>query len=221
MEETTNTSVETVKQATTGESNLLSPKELETIDDKTVIDKLRRILPVNTNDPTANPQSFQGQFYLQTGGILWMYMGNTWTKVGSSTVAGKIYLNSAQNIANNSLSAVNIDTSSIAVGVTVDTTNKRLTVLTAGYYLLSGQVCWGQTTDGKNYKSYIDVNGGEVVTGYAHASVTGNYYLTSPLNTIIYLNVGDQVKLYCSQVSGNSQSLVTGSNYTYLAINKI
>lgn len=62
------------------DSQLLSSEDIKKISDETFLTKLKRITPVNTNDPTHTPQSFQEQFYFQAGGNLWVYMSGVWCK---------------------------------------------------------------------------------------------------------------------------------------------
>jgi len=190
----------------------------------TNLSDIKGFLEVLTSVPTLIPKKFSDSIKIFNDTIYFFNpLTNTWinSTPAPTTIAGKIYLSGTQTISNNTITAITLDTSEIDEGVNIDLANNKIIVETAGYYAISGQICWSQSTDAKNYKSYIVKNSTEIITGFSHASVTGSYYITSPLNTIIYLAAGDYVKLYCNQVSGGSQTVAGGSNYSYLSIHKI
>ena len=80
------------------------------------------------------------------GDLFTCVSGTTWTDTGggsgSSTIAGSMYLAGSQSIPNSTTTKVALDTASITEGLTIDTTNNRITCLTAGTYYFSGQVTY-------------------------------------------------------------------------------
>lgn len=65
------------------DGKILTNEELTNIYNNTSIEKLKRLNSTNTNPPTYTPQSFQEQFYMQTGGLLWVYINGGWVNVNN------------------------------------------------------------------------------------------------------------------------------------------
>jgi hypothetical protein len=138
---------------------------------------------------------------------------------GGSTVCAKMYSGSAQAISNTTLTVVNFDTSSFAVGCTNNTTDKRIDILTSGYYNVQAQVTFNAAAASKDYYLYIYINTTAQNITYTQSSTTGP--ITATTNNILYLAAGDyiQVRVYHNQ--GASSNTRGGEDDTILTLFKL
>jgi len=71
----------------------------------------------------------------------------------------------------------------------------RLTINTAGWYWLSGELYWANTAATVR-GTYLNVNGTTAVNGSNCVTSVASVYFSSISNGFVYLNVGDYVELF-------------------------
>lgn len=150
---------------------------------------------------------------------------NTWQAVsGSTSIYGRMHLGAAQTINDGTTVQVNVNTATFTgAGITVDTTNKKFTVLTAGVYLIYGQVAFSSTpASGKVFAAYIYTGsaGGTLRAGSSMHSSNTNV-ITSAIMTMKNLVVGDDIYLYGFHNNGSNVGLQTGVDGTFLEVSLV
>lgn len=179
-------------------------------------------------DPNGSLSAVEGSICLNasgTGQISYNTTGSTvWSAItgsggGSTATAGRMYLNSAQSIANSTQVKVALDTANITHGITCDGSNNRITATAAGTYYVSGQVTYNTVVTNKNLICYIYLNGSQV--SYDITVTNGTIIQTAGSNILLDLNVNDYVELWTFHNNGTSEPLETGSEYTYLQAFKV
>jgi hypothetical protein len=133
--------------------------------------------------------------------------------VGASAApAFSAYLSSAQTITNNTSTKIALNTEAFDTNSNYDTTNYRFTPTVAGYYQINGTVYFSNPNV---YNAvFIFKNGSRYRTGVQAGN--GAYSYGSTVSDIVFMNgTTDYIELYCYQLSGSSQGLVTdfGTNY--------
>lgn len=113
---------------------------------------------------------------------------------------------------------VTLNSNTFATGITWDATNHCFTCVTAGRYLVLGQVHYLTVTDAKVYYAKIAKNFTVVTSSLAHSGSTNP--LSVRVSDILDLAVGDNVELYTEHNSGVSRT-IANSSFTYLAIAKL
>jgi len=117
----------------------------------------------------------------------------------SSAINSKMHASSGQ-LFQAALVTVALDTSDLANGVTNDTGAYKMTIATAGYYLLVGKISWDTPTAGKSYWTYLYKNGSalnSMITQPAAASAFSGICVE-----LVYLVTGDYIQLKGYQNSG-------------------
>lgn len=153
-------------------------------------------------------------------------MWNDRIKQGFVTNAkARAYLSADQDdITDNTVTLVNLDTESYDQGSDFDTTNYYFVAPVDGYYL----VCWKadfESTDlvaDKGYQAYVYVGSTLTCAAAAQASVGASRVLSAGGADIIALSANDQVTLRVRHFAGvNTIDLESGSSNTFLAVSLI
>lgn len=132
---------------------------------------------------------------------------------------GKLFVGSLQGIDNATVTLVNMDSEEFSEGVTVDTANKKITILTDGYYLINGQLSWDTTTADTKYWTYISKNGSTIRQSVVQASMASS--LSVQVNDILHLVAGDYIQISCYQDSGGPKYIRAGADDSSFTICKI
>ena len=138
----------------------------------------------------------------------------------STGTVGKLTIAGTQSINNQSETLVNFDTSVIALGITVDTTNKKMTVLTAGKYLISAKIGYSATVDNKSYQMRIKKNGSQIAIAWITSAVPAaeTYYNELIISDVFDLAVNDYIEIYAYHIAGVAQTIdAVGSGYFTMA----
>ncbi len=133
-------------------------------------------------------------------------------------IAGKLTMSGSQAIDSSSETLVNFDTSGFtAVGITVDATNKKMTILTAGKYLISVLLLYAATVDLKSYQIRIYKNGTggtKIYNGFFTSNVaSGTRNLPILVSDIFDLAANDYIEIYAYHTAGVAQSIGIGGDY--------
>lgn len=124
--------------------------------------------------------------------------------------AARVSRASAQTISNNTVTPVTFTSEDFDNNGLVDlgANDDRITIVTAGLYLLTGRFEWGLPTTNLRY-SYIRVNGTDyVLQRVSGASATENRYYYAVVHAVLAVN--DYVQLVAKQDSGGSLDLTAG-----------
>lgn len=99
------------------------------------------------------------------------------------------------------------------------TTNYRFTAKKSGYCQVNATVRWGSTVDQKRYFMHIAKNG----TSYCYQILqgSGTEALTSSLNDIIKMTVGDYLEVFVQHNSGVNKDILATSEFTRFSIHKL
>lgn len=100
------------------------------------------------------------------------------------------------------LVTVALDTSDLSNDVTNDTTNYKMTITKAGYYLLVGKITWDAPVADKSYWTYLYKNGSALNSMVTQPSV--NTAFSGIVTDLVYLDVGDYIQLKGYQNSGGN-----------------
>ncbi len=95
----------------------------------------------------------------------------------------------------------------------------RFTAKRKGKCDVTAAVLWKTSVDQKVFQVYIYKNNAEVARDARPTSGTG--VLSCSARDTVDLEVGDYIEMFVYQNSGGNISLLNGSAYTYLTINKI
>ncbi|MEW2302579.1 hypothetical protein AB0958_21845 [Streptomyces sp. NPDC006655] len=152
-----------------------------------------------------------------TGGILSASLWNSTVYNGLnfllSPVAFKGYSTVSQNLASSTTSTVlNLDTELIDTdGAHSTTTNtSRFTCQTAGWYYITGSVCFATNSSGTRTLN-IFLNGAGVVGAANQVAPSASNGTSVLSSTFVQLNVGDYVELAAWQNSGSSLGTSTST----------
>ena len=132
---------------------------------------------------------------------------------------GKIYQSVGQTIPTSVYTKLNLNTSSIADGVTVDTGNHRLTIVTAGYYQINCECYFGGILANNYYILSLYKNGLEIANATSQSST--NLELSASFSDIFDLAIGDHLELYVYQVADPGTTIVAGLDKTRLSVHLI
>lgn len=161
-----------------------------------------------------------GLLYMDaTGDIYWRDKASIATKLnngggGGSSITGRSGGSGVTTISTATYTKVTL-TNTIASGITWDNTNKRFTVLTAGKYVVTGQVAWGTVTNGQQYYTIIYKNGS--LNSYGFFASTGTPEACT-VTDLLDLSVSDYIELYVYQASGGNQTIQNDAQITFLTI---
>lgn len=152
------------------------------------------------------------------------YVDNQITSVTAlipSSIFGRMYLNSAQSIGVSSptFGKVLLDTSNFSSGVTNDTANSKITILSAGTYQVNGAIEYIIPTAGQICAVSIYVNGAQVNRVWSNASLT-NGNTSAMVSDIISASANDYVELYTTKTWADG-TLNNSSLSTYLSLFRI
>lgn len=139
----------------------------------------------------------------------------------SVSIYGNLYLSGTQTVGVTApiYEKVLLDNNSFSSGLTIDLTNHRIIILTAGIYQVSASVQYDAATSGNVCAGAIYVNGSIVANNWAHAS-RNNGNISCSIADILSLSVNDHVELYTTKEFANGL-LDSGSPYTFLSIGKL
>jgi hypothetical protein len=140
----------------------------------------------------------------------------TWSKPVFS--GARRFANAVTSIPNTgAASLVTTGTVDYTAGTDVTTgTLNTITIVTTGYYVITGSVGIATGSSTANYHARILVNGSTIAQGGNVTSVVDTQ--TMQVNTTVNLTSGDLVTLAASQNSGGSQNTVSGTTRTYLEV---
>ena len=115
-----------------------------------------------------------------------------------------VYLNSNQNIPNQTSTIVSFDTVLFDPNSWWDNTNKRWIPTVAGYYCIMASARWNTSADFDIADYSINKNGSQ----YQAASLRNERYETHVVTTVVYLNgSGDYVDARMYQDTGSTYSI--------------
>lgn len=119
---------------------------------------------------------------------------------------------SAQSIPNNAITAIDMDTSVTATGITWDSSTKEFVIVRAGRYQVNASVSWVANATGLRL-GYILINGANRLrqTGVAGASAA----TTIPLCKGFSLATGDRIRISGFQTSGGSLNTDQSNRQTH------
>ncbi len=138
----------------------------------------------------------------------------------SSDINARSYGTGVTSIVTGTPTKLTLQSNSFNNGVTWDSTNNRLQIITAGQYLITALVTYTNTTDAKGYQTLVYKNGGEIMAANMMASAAGG--AVSPVSTDIQtLATNDYLELYTFHNAGVNQTVGSTTEQTYLAIAKV
>jgi hypothetical protein len=129
----------------------------------------------------------------------------------SGGIYAKLTAAGATSVSNGSETLLNYSTSVFSSGITLDTTNKAMVIVTPGKYLLSIDMMWQCTVDGAMYQLRPTINRSNslstlrVIYGTSSRNA-GTTYLTLNISEIFDFLAGDIIDVRCFQMSGSSQN---------------
>lgn len=100
-----------------------------------------------------------------------------------------------------------------------NTTDHKFTAINAGYYLVSANGCINSLPDGDYWTVYIRKN--DAGAAYCHNEVGGTVTPRYNVTKILYLEAGDDVKLWVRQNSGGTLLLDSAARNTYMTIHRL
>jgi len=181
------------------------------------------------DDPHGNEAHNPDMLPLSTSSAIDAYMsGNKWLSVATSGIVGlpkqsavRVYLSTSQDIPDQTVSIVQLDTVVFDIQNEFDTTTHRFTASEDGVYLIVGKLEWSGSSvvADKKYQVRILKNGGRIALSDAHASHVG--YITSIVACVYQLNAGDYIELTAFHDAGTTVQLATASWDTLLEVVKV
>lgn len=162
---------------------------------------------VRTASDLTSPQEAQAEWRTDTKQLK-IHDGTAWRTVyDAASPAGIMTFTGSGSIPTGSATKVPLDTSVLARGITVDTTNRRIVITKAGLYLVTSfwpQAIANNTGEGGNE---IRINGS--TTNYAGRSNTKITTAWSFLTTsdVVSLSIGDYLEMWATQSSGASYTI--------------
>lgn len=163
-------------------------------------------------------------FFNSVNYYLYIWANKTWTsqQLGISSSTPIVASGPGTNTtvaASFTPTKIPIASATIADGITYDSTNHRFTIVTAGYYLITGFVFFPSPSEsGKSYQTMVYVNGSSLVISYQIPPVT-SIAVAVPAIQIAGLSAGDYIELF-SQTGSSSTQSVTGA-ISYLSLTKV
>ena len=122
----------------------------------------------------------------------------------------KVIATTAQTFTGGVAAEVQFDTQSFGSGITFDNANDKVTVGTAGTYLVTGEVVWANNAAGARFMSLNRVNVGELVAD-SRSSAGAGLTTDNVASTITELNAGDSVNVAAAQ--DGAASLATDPSF--------
>lgn len=144
---------------------------------------------------------------------------NQWVaQAGSSTAYARMFFSGVQSVNDTTETQVNLNNSSLASGITTDTTNHYFVIVTQGVYRISGSLIYGQPIDGGLYEAAIYKNGATELV-----RVVNNSGSTLPIGVsfddIWTLAANDTIQLNTFHNSaGAAKTIYSGSPYTFISL---
>lgn len=128
-----------------------------------------------------------------------------------------VYNSAAQSIADNTLTAVTFNTEAHDTDTIHSATSNtsRLTIVTAGYYHVKGQVSWAAST--ASYRmAQIRYNGSTILgQALAHPVQAAGVATIHELSKDLFLNAGDYVELMVKHQVGSAINVNGGAAETF------
>ena len=145
-------------------------------------------------------------------------LGNNQVRTNSRA---RIYLSGNQlNLVDTTYTKVLLDATTYdgsAGGGLVDLANNKITVLVSGYYDITGQIGFTDTTANTSYIARIYVDGGAVTLRREHAAYVGPFSVD--VNDCLYVASGQDIELYgWNNSGGNLVDIIGDEDQTYLTI---
>ena len=100
-----------------------------------------------------------------------------------------------------------------------DIVNHKFIAINAGYYLVTANACMNSLPNGAYFSVYIRKNIGGAA--YCHNEVGGTVSVRYNVTKILYLDVGDDVKLWVRQNSGGNLLLDAAVRNTFMTIHRL
>lgn len=128
----------------------------------------------------------------------------------SGNAACRVYNNANQSIANGTVTAIAFNSEAFDTDTMHDnvTNNTRITIKTAGKYLIVGIVGFEVNTTG--YRDVAIIKGGATYLGRVIGLPVAAVQTTVCVSNIADLVVNDYIELYASQTSGGALNVRTG-----------
>lgn len=101
-----------------------------------------------------------------------------------------------------------------------NTSNGKFTAKRAGRYYVSASILWTSASVATNEVRYLQINknGSAFATSWENQQITSTRYITSQINSIVELAVGDYIEIVAYQNSGGNRDLHPDSVFNFLAI---
>lgn len=157
------------------------------------------------------------------GKVLGTNGSNTsWVANGGTVNKCRVTKTSAQNIPNNSLTKVQLNSVSFDTDTEWNAVNYRFVAKTAGYYSFSAKTGYASTTANGYSETYVYVNGVEYSACSFYKNST-NIDFVLYTTDVVYLDVDGYIELWAWQGTGGARALETGqaSHQSSLAIFRI
>ena len=152
---------------------------------------------------------------------------------GVNTPSFRAYLGSNQNISNNTITKININTENFDTNSMYNTSNYRFTPTVAGKYFVYAQLAYSSTVLANRVKAGLTMiykNGSELVRNVNQPadSSSSNYsnQFTLPVQTVVEMNgSSDYLEVYALEDVGtdssNAPKIGNGNNQSYFGAYKI
>lgn len=135
-------------------------------------------------------------------------------EVPLTNIGCRVYSNTLQTIANNTLTGINLNQERYDTDNMHDNAinNDRITFNTAGVYVITGHIRWASNTAG--YRDvYFRLNATTIIARSHQNPVTGDV-TTQSLATVYRVNVGDYIQMIVVQTSGGNLDIQSAGNYS-------
>ncbi len=165
----------------------------------------------------ATPASTFGRIYAKSDGLY--FIGDGGTAIGPLTAAytegARAYHDAAQAITTVTATALSLNQERYDTDTMHDTVtnNSRMTIQTAGKYLLVGNVRWAANDTGYR-QTYFYLNATTNIGASRIQAVTGTQITIQTISTIYDFSASDYIELYVIQNSGGNLNVDTNGNYT-------
>lgn len=140
-------------------------------------------------------------------------------KAASTNVKARAYLSADQSINSGSSTKVQFDTESYDTGSDFDNaTNYRFTAPVTGYYAVSVQVVFENTTDGVAIQLDLQKNGTDFTR--THTSTSGNNYDSICISDTVLLTSSDYLEVKFTHSAGSARNISggTGPDLTFFSV---
>jgi hypothetical protein len=128
-------------------------------------------------------------------------------KPAATSIYGRYTTGGTTSVNSGAVTLLNYSTTSFSSGITMDTANKAMVVVTAGKYLIQADCMWSTTVDKATYQMRLIKNGSSerIIWGTSNWA-TGTTYLNLSVSDIIDCAVGDTFDIRGYHLAGVAQN---------------